>query len=136
MNVAGTGIRVVVATRPVDIRKGHDGLAVVVEHELRQDALPTTIGSDDSMQVDPLNNCISSTSNRNSWGYFSAVVEPHPRSSGTITRVVSPRVPVGCVDEIRHAVMMPGCERVFICPMKANVVASCPLCILSSHHIR
>ena len=47
MNVAGTGIRVVVATRPVDIRKGHDGLAVVVEHELRQDALPTTIGSDD-----------------------------------------------------------------------------------------
>ena len=37
MNVAGTGIRVVVATRPVDFRKGHDGLAAVVEHELGLD---------------------------------------------------------------------------------------------------
>ena len=33
MNVAGTGMRVVVATRPVDFRKGHDGLAAVVEQE-------------------------------------------------------------------------------------------------------
>ena len=37
MNVAGTGMRVVVATRPVDFRKGHDGLAAVVEHELGLD---------------------------------------------------------------------------------------------------
>ena len=36
MNVAGTGMRVVV-TRPVDFRKGHDGLAAVVEHELGLD---------------------------------------------------------------------------------------------------
>ena len=33
MIVAGTGTRVVVATRPVDFRKGHDGLAAVVEHD-------------------------------------------------------------------------------------------------------
>ena len=37
MNVAGTGMRVVVATRPVDFRKGHDGLAAVVEQELGLD---------------------------------------------------------------------------------------------------
>ena len=37
MNVAGTQMRVVVATRPVDFRKGHDGLAAVVEHELGLD---------------------------------------------------------------------------------------------------
>ena len=37
MNVAGMGMRVVVATRPVDFRKGHDGLAAVVEHELGLD---------------------------------------------------------------------------------------------------
>ena len=37
MNVAGPGMRVVVATRPVDFRKGHDGLAAVVEHELGLD---------------------------------------------------------------------------------------------------
>ena len=37
MNVAGTGMRVVVATHPVDFRKGHDGLAAVVEHELGLD---------------------------------------------------------------------------------------------------
>ena len=30
MIVAGTGMRVVVATHPVDFRKGHDGLAAVV----------------------------------------------------------------------------------------------------------
>ena len=33
MNVAQSGLRVMVATRPVDFRKGHDGLAAVVEHE-------------------------------------------------------------------------------------------------------
>ena len=37
MNVAGTRMRVVVATRAVDFRKGHDGLAAVVEHELGLD---------------------------------------------------------------------------------------------------
>ena len=37
MNVAGTEMRVVVATRPVDFRKGHDGLVAVVEHELGLD---------------------------------------------------------------------------------------------------
>ena len=37
MNVAGTGMRVVVTTRPVDFRKGHDGLAAVVEQELGLD---------------------------------------------------------------------------------------------------
>ena len=37
MNVAVTGMRVVVATRPVDFRKDHDGLAAVVEHELGLD---------------------------------------------------------------------------------------------------
>ena len=36
MIVAGSGSRVVVATRPVDFRKGHDGL-VAVEHELGLD---------------------------------------------------------------------------------------------------
>ena len=34
MIVAGAGMRVVVVTRPVDFRTGHDGLAAVVEHEL------------------------------------------------------------------------------------------------------
>ena len=37
MNVAGTGMRAVVATRPVDFHKGHGGLAAVVEHELGLD---------------------------------------------------------------------------------------------------
>ena len=37
MIVAGAGLKVVVATRPVDFRKGHDGLVAVVEHELGLD---------------------------------------------------------------------------------------------------
>jgi len=37
MIVAGSGLKVVVATRPVDFRKGHDGLVAVVEHELGLD---------------------------------------------------------------------------------------------------
>ena len=37
MIVAGAGMRVVVATRPVDFCKGHDGLAAVVEYELGLD---------------------------------------------------------------------------------------------------
>lgn len=34
MIVPGQSVRVVVATRPVDFRKGHDGLAAVVQSEL------------------------------------------------------------------------------------------------------
>ena len=37
MTVAVSGSKVVVATRPVDFRKGHDGLAALVEHELGLD---------------------------------------------------------------------------------------------------
>ncbi len=37
MMVWGTGMRIVVATRPVDFRKGHDALAVLVEQELGLD---------------------------------------------------------------------------------------------------
>ena len=37
MIVPGSALRIVVATRPVDFRKGHDGLAAVVEHELGLD---------------------------------------------------------------------------------------------------
>ena len=37
MIVAGSGLKVVVATRPVDFRKGHDALVAVVEHELGLD---------------------------------------------------------------------------------------------------
>ena len=37
MIVAEPRMRVVVATRPVDFRKGHDGLAAVVAHELGLD---------------------------------------------------------------------------------------------------
>jgi len=31
------GVRIVIATRPVDFRKGHDGLAAVVQNELGLD---------------------------------------------------------------------------------------------------
>ena len=37
MIVAGSELRVVVATRPVDFRKGHDALVALVEHELGLD---------------------------------------------------------------------------------------------------
>ena len=37
MIIAGVGVKVVVATRPVDFRKGHDGLVAVVEQELGLD---------------------------------------------------------------------------------------------------
>ena len=33
------GPKVVVATRPADFRKGHDGLVAIVEHELGLDSL-------------------------------------------------------------------------------------------------
>jgi len=37
MIVAGSGLKVVVATRPVDCRKGHDGLVGGVEDEVGLD---------------------------------------------------------------------------------------------------
>lgn len=37
MIAPGGGVRVVVATKPVDFRKGHDGLAAVVQKELGLD---------------------------------------------------------------------------------------------------
>jgi hypothetical protein len=37
------GVRVLVATRPVDFRRGADGLAAVVQTALRQDAFSGTI---------------------------------------------------------------------------------------------
>lgn len=37
MIVPGQAVRVVIATRPVDFRKGHDGLAAVVQNELGLD---------------------------------------------------------------------------------------------------
>jgi len=36
-------LRVFVATRPVDFRKGHDGLAAVVRNELRKDPFTGTV---------------------------------------------------------------------------------------------
>jgi transposase len=35
--VPGQAVRIVIATRPVDFRKGHDGLAAVVQNELGLD---------------------------------------------------------------------------------------------------
>ncbi len=37
MIVPAQAIRVVIATRPVDFRKGHDGLAAIVERDLGLD---------------------------------------------------------------------------------------------------
>ncbi|MEO4045084.1 IS66 family insertion sequence element accessory protein TnpB [Hoeflea sp. CAU 1731] len=36
-------VRVVVATKPVDFRKGHDGLAALVKNELRKDLFTGTV---------------------------------------------------------------------------------------------
>ena len=36
-------VRIVVATRPVDFRKGHDGLAAVVKRTLRRDPFTGTV---------------------------------------------------------------------------------------------
>ena len=36
-------VRIVVATRPVDFRKGHDGLAAMVKRELRRDPFTGTV---------------------------------------------------------------------------------------------
>ena len=37
MIVASQAVRIMIATKPVDFRKGHDGLAAVAERELRLD---------------------------------------------------------------------------------------------------
>ena len=37
MIIPTAGVRIVIATRPVDFRKGHDGLAAVVQNELGLD---------------------------------------------------------------------------------------------------
>jgi len=36
-------VRIVVATKPVDFRKGHDGLAALVQSELRKEPLTGTV---------------------------------------------------------------------------------------------
>ncbi|MCF7779311.1 hypothetical protein GLP59_17020 [Sulfitobacter sp. M220] len=36
-------VRIVVATKPVDFRKGHDGLAALVKNELRKDPFTVTV---------------------------------------------------------------------------------------------
>ena len=43
MIVPPSGVRVLVAMRPVDFRRGADGLAATVQHELRQDPFSGTI---------------------------------------------------------------------------------------------
>ena len=37
MIVPAEAVRVVIATRPVDFRRGHDSLAVLAQHQLRLD---------------------------------------------------------------------------------------------------
>lgn len=37
MIIAGQRLPIVIATRPVDFRRGHDGLAAVVQNELKLD---------------------------------------------------------------------------------------------------
>ena len=39
----GTQLRILLATTPVDFRKGHDGLAQLVRHELRKDPFSGTV---------------------------------------------------------------------------------------------
>lgn len=43
MILPGNGIRVLVATSPVDFRKGHDSLAAMVRHELQIDPFTGTV---------------------------------------------------------------------------------------------
>ena len=43
MIVPSNRVRIVVATRPVDFRKGHDGLAAVVKRALRRDPFTGTV---------------------------------------------------------------------------------------------
>ena len=43
MIVPSNRVRIVVATRPVDFRRGHDGLAAVVKRTLRRDPFTGTV---------------------------------------------------------------------------------------------
>ena len=43
MIAAATGVKVLVATKPVDFRKGADGLAALVQEQLRHDPFSGTI---------------------------------------------------------------------------------------------
>jgi len=36
-------VRIMVATRPVDFRKGHDGLAAIIQNQLREDPFTRTV---------------------------------------------------------------------------------------------
>lgn len=44
MIVPSNRVRVMVATKPVDFRKGHDGLAALVKNELHKDMFTVTEG--------------------------------------------------------------------------------------------
>ena len=43
MIIPSNRVRVMVATKPVDFRKGHDGLAALVKNELRKDPFTETV---------------------------------------------------------------------------------------------
>ena len=43
MRIPGRGARILLATKPVDFRKGHDGLAALVRNELRKDLFTGTV---------------------------------------------------------------------------------------------
>ena len=43
MMLPTSGVRILVATRPVDFRKGHDGLAVLVQNMLRENPFSGTV---------------------------------------------------------------------------------------------
>ena len=58
MIVAGSGLKVVVATRPVDFRKGHDGLVAVVEHELGLDPYSGVVFVFRPKRVDRVTLCV------------------------------------------------------------------------------
>jgi len=48
-------VRIMVATKPIDFRKGHDGLAASVKDELHKDPLTGTVFVFRSRRVDRLN---------------------------------------------------------------------------------
>ena len=77
MIVAGSGLRVVVATRPVDFRKGHDGLVAVVEHELGLDPYSGIVFVFRPKRADRI------TSNAPRTCFFMAMPNPMPQSSDT-----------------------------------------------------
>jgi len=61
MIVAGSGLKVVVATRPVDFRKGHDGLVALVEHELGLDPYSGIVFVFRPKRVDHVTLCVLSS---------------------------------------------------------------------------